>query len=727
MSKRDANLNIQPRMAKRGPFTVEASGYDPVDGETIPRRNPASKDKLITRPADDVATVYDIMRRGARLFGNAKCVGSRRLIKTHVENKKVKKVIDGVEQEVDKKWTYFEMSEYSYLSFNEFEKLVLQLGSGLRKLGLSKGDRLHLYAATSAHWLALSHGAGSQSLTFVTAYDTLGEDGLRHSLKQTRSDAMFLDPNLLPSLINVLADATTLKHIIYNTGEVKQEHLDKLKSDFSHINVLSFDELHKLGEENPVDPVPPAPEDLFCIMYTSGSTGQPKGVSLTQGNVVAAVAGVNVIVGDYLGPGDSLLTYLPLAHILEFVFENCVLFWGGSMGYGNPRTLSDASMRNCKGDIREFKPTVLVGVPAVFETVKKGILANVGKASFLARNIFWGSISAKAFLLGNGLPGSGILDAVAFKKIKDATGGRLRLLMNGGGPISKDTLKFISYAIAPMISGYGLTETTAMGALQDPLAWNPDALGDIPACIEIKLVDFPDAGYFTKNDPPQGEILIRGGSVTNGYYENDEETRSAITDDNWFQTGDIGEFDKFGHLRIIDRKKNLVKTLNGEYIALEKLESVYRAHPVVANICIYAAEDQIKPIAIVVPVEAALQKIAKANGIAGETVESLVHNEDLKAAVLKELQSAGKAGNLRGIEIIDGVVLSDEEWNPQNVRHISHFHFFHLFCPFLSSANLLFIHRATPLRPKSCSARRSSTTSAPTSTVHMVNKSASLA
>jgi long-chain acyl-CoA synthetase len=363
-----------------------------------------------------------------------------------------------------------------------------------------------------------------------------------------------------------------------------------------------------------------------------------------------------------------LLTYLPLAHILEFVFENATLFWGGTMGYGNAKTLSDGSMRNCKGDIREFKPTILVGVPAVFETVKKGILAQLSKANFVARNLFWGGMTAKAFLLAAGLPGAGVLDAVVFKKIKDATGGRLRILMNGGGPIAKDTLKFISYAIAPMISGYGLTETTAMGALQDPQAWNPESLGDIPASIEIKLVDFLEAGYSVKNTPPQGEILIRGGTVTPGYYDNEEETKSAFTEDGWFQTGDIGEFDHYGHLRIIDRKKNLVKTLNGEYIALEKLESVYRAHSVVGNICVYAAADEVKPIAIIVPAEPALVKIAHAHGIEGESLGSLVHKEDLKRIVLKELQAAGKAGNLRGIEIIDGVVLADEEWTPQNVR-----------------------------------------------------------
>jgi len=170
---------------------------------------------------------------------------------------------------------------------------------------------------------------------------------------------------------------------------------------------------------------------------------------------------VDVIVGPYLGPGDGLLAYLPLAHIFEFMMENAVLFWGGTLGYGNPKTLSDQSMRNCKGDIREFKPTVLIGVPAVWESVKKGIIGKVNASNIIIRNMFWGAMAAKGLLLSTGLPGAGVLDSVVFNKIKDATGGRLRICLNGGGPISKETQRFISMAITPMLSGYGLTETAA--------------------------------------------------------------------------------------------------------------------------------------------------------------------------------------------------------------------------------------------------------------------------
>jgi long-chain acyl-CoA synthetase len=191
----------------------------------------------------------------------------------------------------------------------------------------------------------------------------------------------------------------------------------------------------------------------------------------------------------------------------------------------------------------------------------------------------------------------------------------------------------------------------------------------MPASVEMKLVDFADAGYFAKNDPPQGEIWIRGGGVVSGYLDMPEETEESFTKDGWFKTGDIGEFDSYGQIRIIDRKKNLVKTLAGEYIALEKLESVYRSAPIVANICVYAAEDRQKPVAIIVPAEPALKKLASEQGVKGEHLEELVHDKKLNGAVLKQLQDAGRKGGLAGFETIEGVVMADEEWTPQNVSH----------------------------------------------------------
>lgn len=283
------NQVLQPKATAKTPYSIESPGAEAVEGETKPRRHPLTANGLITKPADDITTIYELLQVSVAKYGNAKSMGSRRLVRTHQETKKVKKIVDGQEQEVDKAWTFFELGPYEYLTYNEFEKLVLNVGSGLRKLGMVKDDRVHIFAATSANWLAVSHAASSQSMPIVTAYDTLGEEGLRHSMVATGAKAIFLDPHLLPTLGNVLKDATEVRYVVWNNqNQVRQEHINNLKSAYPHITVVSFKELEKLGRENPYDPVPPTPEDLCCIMYTSGSTGTPKGVPLKHRNLVAA-------------------------------------------------------------------------------------------------------------------------------------------------------------------------------------------------------------------------------------------------------------------------------------------------------------------------------------------------------------------------------------------------------------------------------------------------------
>lgn len=280
---------VQPRIYKKGPFTKEVQGVEAVKSETIPRRNPDLKDKLVVRPTPDVYTTFDVVKYAAKNYGNAKALGTRKLVRTHKETKKIKKMVDGVETEVDKVWTYFELSGYTYRSFTEYEKMILDIGAGLRKLGLVKYDRVHLFAATSAHWLGMSHGAASQTMPIVTAYDTLGEVGLQHSLVATGAKAIFLDPHLIPTLTNPLKEAKEIKFVIYNTEhDVNPAHVEALNAVHPDIQVLSIDDLIKLGAESPVEPVAPVPEDLACIMYTSGSTGTPKGVPLKHKQVVAA-------------------------------------------------------------------------------------------------------------------------------------------------------------------------------------------------------------------------------------------------------------------------------------------------------------------------------------------------------------------------------------------------------------------------------------------------------
>jgi len=681
------NLVPEPKCYTRdGPFTAEVPGAKKVDGETIPRRNIRTLEKLKSTPHPDINTVFDILSYSSNKYGNAKALGKRRLIQIHKDVKLVKTRINGKEELVDKTWEYYELSPYTYMSFYEYEQLALKAGSGFRALGLKSPDRIHIFAATHPYWLATAHGAGSQSLPVVTAYDTLGEEALKNSLVQTKAKAIFVDPDNLSKLIAPLYEARDIQHVIYNDDDTPCIQVDpqtteyevqKLKEAHSHLTIVSFSELIKMGESKSTHPTPPKPDDICCIMYTSGSTGIPKGVLITHRNVIASIAGVDTVVGPYLGPRDCLLAYLPLAHILEFVFESACLFWGGTMGYGNPKTISNNSTRYCHGDIMEFKPTILVGVPAVWENVKKGIMTKISKTNFFTRNLFWSALSTKILMMkfSNRIPfssyGTSIVDKYIFSKIREATGGRLRMCLNGGSQIAQDTQRFISMCIAPLLSGYGLTETAAAGALTDPLSWTDTAFGEPPGSIEIKLVDFPAAGYYSTNTPAQGEIWIRGDSVAKGYLDLPDETAESFTRDGWFKTGDIGEFDSVGQLRIIDRKKNLVKTLNGEYIALEKLEAVYRSAGVVKNICVFVGEGKNRPVAIIIANEEALQQLATNNGMQCNGLEDLCCDENINEVVLEELQATARNAGLRGIEILDGVVLSYAEWTPQNVCFIT--------------------------------------------------------
>lgn len=159
-------LYPQAKATKTGPVTVEASGYEKKDGETIPRRNVKAKDALRTQPAEGISTLYDILRYSSSKFGNAKAMGMRKIVNTHTETKKIKKMIDGKQEEVDKNWTYFELSPFKFISFVEFEKIALSIGAGLKKLGLKPQDRLHLFASTSAQWLGTAHGMLHTSLSW---------------------------------------------------------------------------------------------------------------------------------------------------------------------------------------------------------------------------------------------------------------------------------------------------------------------------------------------------------------------------------------------------------------------------------------------------------------------------------------------------------------------------------------------------------------------------------
>ena len=363
-----------------------------------------------------------------------------------------------------------------------------------------------------------------------------------------------------------------MKLVVYD-GEAKASVLTDIRGVRETIQVVHFDELREVGKGQPTEGMAarrPKPETVACIMYTSGTTGAPKGVVLTNSNLIASVGAIITLLGHHFRQDDSFLAYLPLAHILEYIVELTFLFIGMPQGFGRVKTLTDQSVRKCKGDIVAFKPSIMIGVPAVWEQIRKGIAGKVNSGGTLMKAVFNFAMAVKKI----GVPGlSQLADSVVLSNVKAATGGRLRLALSGGAALSSETQEFLSVALVTMLQGwlgshssrsvltfsfrlgYGMTESCGMCAILPPEMMQYGSVGLPVPSIEIKFLDVVETGYLSTNNPPQGEVCIRGPSVTKGYFKRDDlnNDETIFTKDGWLRTGDVGQWNPDGTLSLIDR------------------------------------------------------------------------------------------------------------------------------------------------------------------------------
>lgn len=658
------------QVQKSKPRSIPFGNNQPDGGK--PQRSTLSVDELITSYATGVTTLPQLLKRSVQHYGNLPALGERKTLR--VDDKIVTVMVDG--KHVQKTHKIPSLGPYTFKTYSEVYREVLALGHGLESLGVKRSERLAIYCKTRPEWQISAQACFAWGYPVVTVYPSLGADALTFSLKQTETTLVITETSTLDNVLKASANLPSLKSIVY-IGALDTTKTESYAKQYGHLQLVSYDALLEKGKagENKEPEYQPKPDSLAVIMYTSGTTGNPKGIMISHANIVAGASGVRRCAPEPLNSGDTYIAFLPLAHILELLAETTILSVGGSLGYSNPLTLRDEQVNdengNPCGDLTALKPTIMASVPLILDRLRTAIEEQTSKSP-VTKFIFQAAYHLKRRNFLQGLP-SPILDKLLFSKIAGKFGGRLRYMLSGGAPLSQDTQEFITLCFCcPVWQGYGLSETTGCGTIASPYDREFGHVGGPNPSCEIKLVDVPEMGYKSTDLPyPRGEIAIRGPNITMGYFQEPEKTASEFRDGpdgegKWFFTGDIGCWTDVGNLKIIDRKKDLVKLSHGEYIALGSLESSYCHSPLIDNVCIYASSLHGRPVALVVPNQKHLETVASKLGVSNADMKTMCADPKLEKAVLQEMEQTAATSKMQKWEIPAAVKLYADPWTPDN-------------------------------------------------------------
>jgi long-chain acyl-CoA synthetase len=389
------------------------------------------------------------------------------------------------------------------------------------------------------------------------------------------------------------------------------------------------------------------PDDLATLIYTSGTTGQPKGVMLTHNNISSNVAACVEVLR--LSEGDTCLAVLPLSHIFERMVDYYFLHVGVIISYAE-------SVEAFAQNLAEVRPTVVAAVPRVYEKVYARVLENALSGGAAKRRIFlwakgvgerWAAhrLSGLAVPLGLRLKRA-VADRLVFSKLRARTGGRIKLFVSGGAPLSPEIARFFYSAGLLVIEGYGLTETSPVLTLTPPARPKFGTVGKPIPGVQIRIA-------------ADGEILAKGPNIMQGYYNRPDETREAIDADGWFHTGDIGELDAEGYLKITDRKKDLLKTAGGKYIAPQPIENTVRLNKFVAN-AVMLGDQRKFPIILIVPNFEQLERWARERSLSYASRAELIGLADVQAKMEREVMDGLR--DLAKFEMPKKVVLIEHDF-----------------------------------------------------------------
>uniref|UniRef100_A0A9J8D2Z8 Long-chain-fatty-acid--CoA ligase n=1 Tax=Cyprinus carpio carpio TaxID=630221 RepID=A0A9J8D2Z8_CYPCA len=563
---------------------------------------------LLSHFYEDAKTMYECFHRGLRESKNGPCLGSRK-----------------------------PKQPYEWLSYSEHFAVHL--------LTFEIANIYSLMSEIFLQWTISELACYTYSLISVPLYDTLGTEAIGYILEKACISTVVCD---VPEKAKLLLDCVSgRQHTVKTLILIENFDADLVsRAQQCGIDIVSL----KDTEVNKPR-IPPQPDDLAIICFTSGTTGNPKGAMLTHRNVVSNSSAFIYVTKDVH------ISYLPLAHMFERVVQGLILVHGARIGYfqGDIRTLMD--------DLMTLKPTVFPVVPRLLNRMFDKIYGQAN--SPLKRRILEFAFRRKENEMKSGIMRrDSVWDKIIFKKVQASVGGHVRMMLTGAAPISATVLTFLRAALGcQFYEGYGQTECTAGSTTTLPGDWTAGHVGAPLPCNDIKLVDVAEMNYYATKG--EGEVCVRGPNVFKGYLKDPEKTKEALDEDGWVHTGDIGRWLPNGTLQIVDRKKHIFKLAQGEYIAPEKIENIYIRSEAVAQTFVHGDSLQACLVAIIVPDPDFLPGWAKKRGIEG-SYEELCKNKEVKKAILEDIVKLGKESGLKSFEQVKDIVLHTEMFSVQN-------------------------------------------------------------
>lgn len=512
------------------------------------------------------------------------------------------------------------------LDWKEYYRRAEAVGAALATLGVKRGDRVAIVANTRWEWAVSDFGILGLGAVTVPIYQSNRAEEIEFVLHNSEPRVVIVeDPAQLRKLDGFARKVKSIEHVVCMSGEVPE-------------SVLSFDELLERGVERlREDPelykrevLATKLEEPATIVYTSGTTGEPKGAVLSHDQALSEVE--DVTRAFPISPMDATLSFLPYAH----VFGRVELWLHAYLGF----TMSFAeSIERLRANLAETKPTVIMGVPRIFEKIYAGLLTQIEGQPLRKQLFTWLNVD-RGWWWQNV-----VADHLIFAKLREGLGGRLRFVVSGGAPLEPKLAEFFKRAGLLLLEGYGLTETTAAIAVNTPMFHKLGTVGKPLNDVQIKIAE-------------DGEILVKSKKVMTEYYKNVEATHAAFKD-GYFCTGDIGAITEDGYLRITDRKKDLIKTAGGKYVAPQRLEGLLRTSPLISHVLVHG--DRRKYVVALVTVnEGFLKSQARDRGWSYRDYRALTQMPEVHEMVRKEIANANT--HLASYETIKNFAVLPEDF-----------------------------------------------------------------